>query len=272
MTLVVSDVTSHGIVMVGDSAITRITRSKNKCEKREKRELSEDLAAKVHYSKEANIGVTVWGDYPSVDEERLDVRVRRFVEEEVCSGMDIEGVAERLTEMLNEKLFPGGGNRDEKRLGLHIAGYKDGLPRLWHIHTGEKEKPQHELRLHKDFPEGQHLCDECAGKYLGDKGFFHLRNGYYPVFAALFDAMMVYGNGVRRFLGCEFPPDDLDGRLEFYKILVSFVADTLVIARRHKGVNKPISYVAFNQSGRQRSHLVEPTCEESSCGGAELRG
>lgn len=39
--------------------------------------------------------------------------------------------------------------------GIHVAGFRNGLPVLFHVHCGHDNEPAHELRLHKDYPDDQ---------------------------------------------------------------------------------------------------------------------
>jgi len=244
MTLVVSDITRHGIVMVGDSAVT-VMQNDEIVDIREE-------AAKVQYSPAANVGITMWGN-GSIDGTSMDSWIAEFIEASITPGDDIEDIALRLAEQLNADLSRMGKSWNELRGGLHIAGYKNDLPRLWHIHTGPANEPQHELQLHLDFPELKGLNDIDFRVFLSqDEDTFpkycHLRNGYIPHFAALFDSMMRYSRTLRA-LYIRFPQDSLEGRLTFYKLLVQFVAETLVAAGKHPGVNNVLSAIAFNQSG-----------------------
>ena len=47
----------------------------------------------------------------------------------------------------------------------------------------------------------------------------------------------------------QFPYPTTEGRLEFYKLLVRFVADTLVASKQHPGVNDTLGAIAFDETG-----------------------
>ena len=160
MTLVISDITRHGIVMIGDSAIT--LRQGNTIVD------VHDGAAKVQYSPEANVGITMWG-HGSIDGRTIDAWIADFIKSNIAPGEDLEIIGLRLADQLNADLRQLGKPWNQLRSGFHLAGYKNGLPRLWHIHTGHQDEPQHELRLYRDFPENKDLSDEDFRIFLSER-------------------------------------------------------------------------------------------------------
>lgn len=238
MTLVVSDISSHGIVMVGDSAVTI---EENGIQK------TESGAVKVQYSRAANIGFAIWGN-ALVDKKRLDKWLAEYIKNHVHTGDSVLEVAQRLADHLNPILSKSRISWATLRRGIHMAGYREGYPVLFHVHCGPENGPYHELRVHKDFPDDQRWTNEEFEQYLRN-AFIHLRNGYYKIFAPLFDQMLRFASQLRQGLGIDFPPDNLIGRLNFYKILVKFVADVLQVSEIHQGVNDIISFIAFNAEG-----------------------
>jgi len=132
--------------------------------------------------------------------------------------------------------------------GIHIAGYRDGLPVLFHIHTGHPTELAHELKLYRDFPDNK-KWSELHYQYLLSYGFLHLRNGYHPIFGPLFDRILEYSGNLRANFNISFPQANIQGRMEFYKILVKFVAGTSIASGEHPAVNDILSSIAFDESG-----------------------
>ncbi len=238
MTLVVSEISRHGIIMVGDSAITEY--------RNDKIVGVQEGAAKVQYSTKANVGIAMWG-YGNVGVKRMDLWIAEFVGSMIDDQDDIENIGQQLAQQLNKELSATNRPWCLLRCGFHLAGYKDGLPRLWHIHCGHKDEPPHELRLYHDFPEDKGWTDEQFRNRLTYESY-HLRNGYYPHFASLFDSIMNYSKTLKEFC-INFPQDSLKGHLDFYKLLVQFVAGTLIAAGEHPEVNDVLSAIAFNRDG-----------------------
>jgi len=243
MTLVVSEISRHGIVMVGDSAVTHSRAGVPVG--------VSNGAAKVQYSSKANVGFALWGN-GIVQGQQMDFWIKNFIDSTIKENEDLEAVGQRLTKEIETAL------KDEKRLwselvfGIHLAGYKNGLPRLWHIHCGHSNETPHEPRLYHDYPEDQNWTEEYFRILFFSQGgtaSAHLRNGYTPHYAMLSKAILDYVNGLHQTLGIKLPKDSLEGHLSFHKILVKFVAGALVAAGEHPGVNEDLSSIAFTQNG-----------------------
>jgi hypothetical protein len=238
MTLVVSDISRHGIIMVGDSAVTIDSGGVK---------TAVDGAFKIQYAKAANIGFALWGN-AGVDHRRIDYWLADFIQDQVKTGDSVEDTGNKLVSALNSTLLKTGRQWKDLVRGIHIAGYRDGLPVLFHVHCGHDNEPAHELRLYHDFPDDQ-KWSESHFKQLLSHGFIHLRNGYHPLFAPLFDQALGYSSQLRAGFNIQLPYPSLEGRFEFYKMLLRFVAGTLIAAKIHPGVNDRLSAIAFNASG-----------------------
>ena len=236
MTLVVSDISNLGIVMVGDSAVTRGNTVVSD-------------AVKVQYSAPANIGVAMWG-YADVGNERLDQWMAQFLQSSVKSNDSVEYVGTRIATQLNPILQKTGKPWEQLVCGFHIAGYSGGLPCLYHVHCGHANEPPHELRLYKDFPDS-YGWSRAKFEFILRSGFTHLRNGYHPLFGPLFDQVLEYSKTLQVNLNISFPQSTLRSRLEFYKLLVKFVAGVLAVSGKHQGVGEPLSAIAFGENGLQ---------------------
>jgi hypothetical protein len=235
MTLVVSEISSFGIIMTGDSAVTVRT-----CQ--------ESGAVKVQYSRIANVGFALWGK-ASVDHRRLDQWLAEFISEEISETDSVEDIGNRLADELN-KIVMKAGNPWPRR-GIHVAGFNRGIPVLYHVHSGDPHEPAHELRLCKDYPD-LYMLNEASGADFGqllNSHACHLRNGYHDLFAPLFDASQKYAQDLALRFGLQFPRPSLEGRLEFYELLVRFVAGTLKASGRAPAVNDTLSSIAFNAEG-----------------------
>ena len=239
MTLVVSDISQLGVVMVGDCAITQHHSG-----------LPPEVvpgAVKVQYSACANIGVAMWG-YANAGHERLDHWIARFLQDSIQPNDSVEAIGRRLADQLNPLLAETGKPWKDLVCGFHIAGYRGELPCLFHVHCGHHDEPAHELRLYKDFPDEQ-KWSERHFEFMLRFGFIHLRNGYHPLFGPLFDQVLEYSKTLRAHFNISFPQRTLQGQLEFYKLLVQFIAGVLSASGEHQRVSEPLSAIAFNQNG-----------------------
>ena len=245
MTLVVSEISMHGIVMIGDSAIT-YSRAGAPVG-------VGDGAAKVHYSEKANIGFTIWGN-AVVQGQQMDTWVKKFIDSRINENENIESVGQKLTAEIRSELEKENKPWTDLVFGIHLAGYMNDLPRLWHIHCGHNNEPPHEPRLYHDYPEDQNWTEDYYRAMFfppggGGTASAHLRNGYTPHYALLFKSMNDYVNNIRNELGIDLPSETLEGHLNFHKLLVRFVAGALVASGEHPGVNDRLSSITFNQNG-----------------------
>jgi hypothetical protein len=226
--------------MVGDSAITR--RSGTGVT------VTSD-AVKVQYSAEANIGFAMWGR-ANVGLKRIDFWLRDFIASEIHAGNTIEDVGQRLTSALNNDISARGGVTSSDIRGIHIAGYRDHKPVLFQI-TGSAP-----LVFHHDYPDDQKITPDQFALGLKNGGEVHLRNGLHTHFAILYEASLVFAGGLKAALAVDFPQPSLRGRLDYYKILVRFVADTLLATGQHPGVNQQLSAIAFDCAGLQHDERL----------------
>lgn len=195
----------------------------------------------------------MWG-HGTVNCVQLDKWIDNFIFDIPDEADDVEKIGNRLAASLQEELRKENRPWSDLFLGIHVVGYKDGLPRLWHIHCGvfsgpPHSVPPHEPRLSKDYPDNKNWTDSEFQSFLESGGMYHFRNGYYPHYAVLFEHVQQLANDFRQKLKIDFPRQDLEGRLEFHKILVRFVADVLVAAGKHLGVSDDLSYIAFTEDG-----------------------
>jgi len=233
--------------MLGDSAVTfRLGNSY----------YSKDGAAKIHYSQESNIGFAIWGN-AQVMGRQIDQWLDDFIKN-LDKTSKIDFVAERLATSIRLELEQENKTWGEKLFGIHVAGYKDDLPRLWHIHCQHPHEVPHEPRLYRDYPDDQQWSETQFKSMIVDPKFFcQIRNGYIPHYALLFKSINDYANSLRETTNIDFPKNSIEGRLSFHTIMVQFVAGVLEAAGEPPTVNKKISSVAFNENGILIDERVE---------------
>lgn len=178
----------------------------------------------------------------------------------------MESVASRLAESLSVDLTAAGVDSwNDLRRGVHVAGYVDGLPHLYHVHTGGDLTAQHEPRLFRDFPyeAGVSLADYRAR--LQTIGGYHVRNGYHEVFGLLFDATYRFTEQLPG-LGFTWPNGNLENRVSLYRILIQLVSDILQADGRLPHVGGTLSAVAFSERGLHIDQRIRPSLGVFPCG------
>src|SRR5258708_19877158 len=125
MTLIVSELSSHGIVMVGDSAVT-YSDSQNRIR-------AKAGAAKIHYANAANMGFGVWGN-ALICNQQIDQWLSEFIHNNVSENSLLEYVGYQLAENLRYGFSFDGRSWGQLKCGIDFAGFCSALPRLCHIH------------------------------------------------------------------------------------------------------------------------------------------
>ena len=261
MTLVVSEVTGLGIVMVGDSAVTYYEAGMQR---------ASPGVAKVQYAEQANLGFAAWGR-ACVGQMPMDRWLADFIRSQIGSEDRLETACRKLAAALNSALSAAGPvNWNDHRRGVHVAGFVDGLPHLYHVHTGGDPSAQHELRVFRDFPFGINVTLDDYSARLRTIGGYHLRNGYHQIFGLLFDATYRFTEQLPG-LGFRWPDGTLENRVSLYRILVQLISDVLQADGRLPHVAGPIHALAFNETGLQIDQRGAPSTAAFPCGGlAEL--
>ena len=168
MTLVVSDISRHGIVMVGDSAVTKRQNGLTT--------VGAD-AVKIQYSARANVGFAIWGR-AAMRATRFDYWLRNFIQTEIADGDSVEAIGTKLADQINADLAQM--NKPWNTLVRGVRGrVREGNPVLFHVHCGHENEPSHEVRLYYDYPDDARVAPEQFLAAL-DSGYVHLRNGYHP--------------------------------------------------------------------------------------------
>jgi len=193
-------------------------------------------AEKVHYSDSASIGFTIWGS-ACLAGRRVDELVAAFVGG-LPNTASPRSAGQDLAAFLGSEGTKDGRPWTELRGGVHVCGYQDGVPVLFHVHTGhEPPAPQGPFGLYEDFPD--------AGAEL-----LHLRNGYYRIFGALHPGMEAYVRDLGKW-GFKWPYESIEDRVSYFSIMVETVAQTLKAAGRLPSVGSAVSALAFNRNGIQ---------------------
>jgi len=219
MTLVLTEVSTYGVSMAADSAVTfpngRVYLG----------------AQKLLPVPQIDAGLSIWGK-GDVNGTDADVWLQRFVENEVPSGMSLWNMAELLANRLNKEF--GGPITD--RMGIHVGGFdeKNGIqgPAFYHIHNGHftyqlgngqiqlvpgEDPPIRELRAHDDHP---------PAIYSGNNFPKPTRNGDFSIFSVLYDYLNPILNNIQDLTGLRFPhPPSLAGRGEYLRFWINITKD-----------------------------------------------
>lgn len=257
MTLVMTEVSTYGVAMAADSAVTfpdgRVYVG----------------AQKLLPVPQINAGLSIWGR-GSVNGTAADTWLQGFVQNDVTNGMSLLNMAETLVDKLNSEF--GGPIND--RMGIHVGGFdeKDGVrgPTFYHIHNGHfhfkfgngtinlvpgEDPPIRELRVHEDHP---------PQIYTGNDFPIPTRNGDFSIFAILYDQLNPILNNIQNSTGFRFPfPSSLAARGEFLRFWINIARELYRLSNFRvrvlpqpatagdAGIGGPVSILTISPEGIQ---------------------
>ena len=293
MTLIVSEVSEPGIVMVGDSAIS--------CLNQNGQILRVDRnAKKVIYHESINVCISCWGHASIQLGERIliDSWVSDFLLRKTEGYSSIEDLANKFVAELNPLLrqeIPSDGSWEDVRAGFHIGGFKGEKPVLYHIHCGHMNAECHELRPYFDFPDdmqsrevpysmysspdenqdkvnhpysvllsrndtevrhdfGSSCAPSSLPKELKGNGFFQLRNGEISEFVSLWIDSLEDAPEEYRSEGNAIVTKDLGKRFQFYvKQMHKVCVECYDMYMNKAVIQSPVVGVCFNNRGLVKS-------------------
>ena len=257
MTLVMTEVSTYGVAMAADSAVTfpnnRVYVG----------------AQKLLPVPQINAGLSIWGR-GSVNGADADTWLKDFIQNDVRSEMTLLDMAGTLVDRLNNA-FSGPIN---DRMGIHVGGFdeRNGVrgPAFYHIHNGhfrfdlgngtieevpEEDPPIRELRVHEDHP---------PQIYTGDNFPIPTRNGDFSIFGILYDQLNPILNNIQNSTGFRFPfPSSLAARGEFLRFWINIARELYRLSNARlrvlpqpatagdAGIGGPISVLTIASDGIQ---------------------
>lgn len=255
MTIVVTTASRYGITVVGDKAQTS--------RRGQTREVRND-ARKVHYSAVANVSLAFWGD-ARMPLGSLDSWAATFVET-LTAADSVETTGRRLEAELSSVLepLPKRGWYDVRR-GVHVAGFIDGLPHIYHVHTGDPRQGEHAPSLRQDFPVDHMPSLDDYRQHLADGRCAQLRNGEFALFGNTFDWLREYRIKREHIDGLTLPSPDLRVQLAIDAAVVRLTSKILAAKGPTPSVSKEVDCLAFTASG------LVPDAFDSAAAGAFKR-
>lgn len=256
MTLVVTSASAFGITVVCDKAQSRLLGEGRV-------EVLPQPVRKLYYSAAANISLAFWGRTRMPQGMQLEGWAQRFVQEQLGKPRKLPEVAEELAAQLAAELAPlreECGSWETLHRGVHVAGYDDGDPCIWHVHTGSRETCFHPPRAHADFPEIHGGGREVYRRTLADGKTVQLRNGFHELYSTVSASTLALRDQLQQEFQVVIPAPTLRGQLALSRATVRLAADLLTAADVAPQVSVEFDQVAFDANGRmleeQRAPLI----------------
>ena len=264
MTLILTELSSFGIAMAADSALTE-----------ELRKPDGTIGDKVYYGAQklftvpklrAGIAYWGWGNIPQPGAgwlnpqklERTELWISHFLGENKERYRSIPELAKLLENELRKripevdtKMFPKGDG------GIHLAGYEtvDGqlAPTFWHIHNGMSEALPNK-KLNPAIVNANNDIPPKMGRFIAEKGGSAIiRNGdaepYKALWELLFKPHSVFSRIVRE-ADLTFPyTESLAERAKLLKFQIQTVAALYRFSKEGKGIGGPITTLTISPEG-----------------------
>ena len=259
MTLVLSELSSFGVAMAADSAVT----FENKRNNSSRVYIGAQKLLPVY---KLNAGIAVWG-LGRINNTDSDVWLQKFIKNEVKPNMGLWNMANKLAEKLNEAF----DRIISERMGVHVAGFdtKNGIkgPAFYHVHNGHyhvayrngkienvpEENPAiREFRAHEDRPPATYQRNN----------FPLTRNGDFAVFALLHKEINPLLNNIESMTGLKFPyPSNLATRGEYLRFWINTIVGIYRLSSARKriltepatagdaSIGGPITVLTISKSG-----------------------
>lgn len=235
MTLVVSEFSEYGIVMVADSAVTRRQSPGAPA-------YVENTYTKLHAIPQCNAAISMWGN-GYVGTERTDVWIANFLKSHSYTT-SISQLAQELTDALRKENVPS-------PQGFHLAGYESARgaarPMLFHVRNTELEKDG-SYSMHQ-FEIGQEWPRPDGYDRLGQLWMW---NGIFESFLVLTNALEEYTPTLAGILKTELPPTDLDKRGAYVRAVFRFVMGLHECAGKLPSIGEPLLTVLISPNGKVR--------------------
>ncbi|MBK7380300.1 MAG: hypothetical protein IPJ03_15155 [Ignavibacteriales bacterium] len=251
MTLILSEVSKHGVVMVADSAITTTHTGVNLPSGKPIPKYVRFGAQKVIQVPNEPIGISFWG-MGRIGEIPTDIWINDFLTSRIDATDNLEDICNKLADEVNNACFMAKQNCEG---GFHVGSVIDidsvnPTPILYHIHRGHPENTPSKFQLYKDHPDGQGITIKEYRDNLENGMRYFLRNGQYTVFAHLQQNLIDHIYALNRNYNIKLPyPENLQTLERLNRMMVGIMCDFYALSDQVASVARPISSLIIDLKG-----------------------
>lgn len=265
MTLVLTELSTAGIAMAADSAITKFSREGKVVE------VDQRGWAKLVRVPSIAAAVSYWGFVGSVTRVQFDLWLKRVIDREDYE--DLPSLAQRVADTLNEAA-DGKPLAEGHEVGIHAAGYhqwEDGTrrPFFFHVHNGHGRfvirdervgnrlvsahprwvsEPRKLFEKHQDFPRpGVSVQENMA---ILENGYM-TRNGDFFIYAVIWQHMEQALGYINLVPGVSMPrsPADLNSRKGFLHTMLEMMVRLYRCSNQSRIVGGTVTSLAIGPNG-----------------------
>jgi hypothetical protein len=265
MTLVLTELSTAGVAMAADSAITKLSPEGKVTE------VDQQGWKKLLRVPSITAAVSYWGSVGSLTEVEFDRWLKRVIDRE--DYQDLPSFAQRLADAMNEAAGgePLGAGKD---LGVHVAGYhhwQDDVTRpfFYHVHNGHGHfvvsdtrngnrllavhpqwisEPRRLFQKHQDFPRASMSVAENVA--MLENGYA-TRNGAFFIYAVLWQHMEQALGYINAIPDVSVPrdPTDLNSRKGFLHTVLEMMVRIYRCSNQSPIVGGRVTSLAIGPEG-----------------------
>ncbi len=244
MTLVLTELSSFGIAMAADSAVTQ-TQTQTGLSN-----VIPNAARKLQKITHLNAGISCWG-LGTIAGIATDQWLSNFINSST-SLTTLQSFANELARQLNAQVPTH--TSDTNRLGFHLAAFENyndvPTPSFFHIHDGpstvlkkrgNKVKP-YQFNANHDMP------PEIFQQNFSNGGFYTTRNGDYKLYADIFGVLKGFFRKLEPF-GILIPSSqNLLDRADYLVFQIRTVSEIYRLSNLVPGIGGGIHYLTINRN------------------------
>lgn len=245
MTLVLTEISSYGIVMGADSAVTYQTPLPSA-------QMGSRVLAGVHklfLIPYLQAGISCWG-YGQIGNFETDIWMSDFIRRHQGQSHALEEFAIQLKDELNRILPPTESGQAEA--GFPLAGFvsrnRQLIPDFWHVHNGPSQFfaniDPHVFNANHDLAGAM-----AQGSYNHNDPYLIVRNGDYLFYAAWWEDFENLLSVTLRQRGINIPLPSLEGRAEYLRFQIRTISEIYKMSTLLSSIGGEVSILTIDASG-----------------------
>ncbi len=245
MTLVLTELSSHGIAMAADSAVTH-SHSQTGLSY-----VTPNTARKLQTIPHLNAGISCWG-LGTISNTSTDAWLENFINAN-SSISTLKDFANELANNLNSQVPPN--TSGQSRLGFHLAGFENfngnHTPSFFHVHDGPSTTLQQRgINVNPNqFNPNHDILPNLFQQILSSGRGWITRNGDYQMYARIFQVLNSFFQQLQP-LGIMIPnSQNLSDRAEYLVFQIRTMSEIYRLSNLIPGIGGGIHYLTINQNG-----------------------
>lgn len=241
MTLIITELTSFGIAMAADTAITQVSNTTGKYS------ISPRSASKLQAIPYLKAGISCWG-LGTISSMGTDLWIQQFISKQ-NHLTTLADFASELAKELNSVNISR--NVGKNNLGFHLAGFEQvggkSAASFYHVHDGPSQvvpsaNPSN-FNANHDCPPANYIT------LISQGGYYVTRNGDYVLYATLDHLVQNFFQNLRP-VGIVFPNSTtLLDRAEYLIFWVRTMSEIYRLSNLHPGIGGRIDFMTISANG-----------------------